>query len=695
MCKIALGICLFFSSLTVNSQEDLSKSELLRTLKKSVSDTILIDTFNELIWPIYSYDLPDSSLFYGQKAIQLATKIGDLKRLSIAHRRIGITYSNIGDLDLAIKHQEESYRLSEEINSQRGMYLALNNIGVAYLNNELLNKALSYFLRSLKYIEGTDDYANISAVYNNCGMIYRRSGDLKKSMNFFLKARHFAERSGNKDLIIGNYCNLSTANRNTGRNDSAKYYLMKAKQLLEEKTPNYTRYNYYLSEGLLFSVTGEHDKALQSLKNTEAYVTGLSDEITLLINIAAEYVYLLDTKKALEYYHRAYDLSLKNKMYDNLEFISFAIADIQEARGNVKEYVKMIKLYIAHKDSNAKMNKAQELKVQQLSFDFERKQVADSVRFEQKEKVKNMELEVAAINLSREKTYRVLLVCIIAIIILLSGFIFNRLVVSKRQNRIIESQKEIVELKNREILDSINYAKRLQEAILPQIGDIKMDLEIDILYLPKDIIGGDFYFFEKFNGHLFFAVCDCTGHGIPGAIMSVVCHQALMKSIREFNLTDPGPILDKTREIVIENLNASNQNIKDGMDCSLLVKNMSTNKVRWSGANNSLWIFEKKCMKEIKADKQPVAFYENSKSYTTHDLIVEEGSLLYLYTDGYADQFGGPKAKKYKTRSLKEFFLTITDHTVEEQVIALQENFSNWKGTLDQVDDVAIAVIKT
>ena len=692
--RIALFI-LTFAFFEAKPQAGLSKKELLDILSKGVNDTILIDTYNELIWPIYSYDNADSSLYYGNKAVLLATKINDIKRLSIAHRRIGITYINMGDIKSSISHQEESFHLSEKINYKRGMQLALNNIGVAYLNNELLNKALTFFLKSLRIAEETKDYSAAAAnLYINCGMIYLKTGDTLRSKEFYMKAKKLALQIKDNDLLVVCNSNLSTYFRNLNKTDSATYYLAEAKKYITDKTPTSTKFNYYLNEGLLYSFKGDHQKALEAFLNTVTYATIEADEITVTINIAVEYTKLKNSERALTYFDKAYNLSKKNKTYDNLEYISQAMAEIYEARNDFKNFAQMLKHHVAFQDSNARVNKVQQIFRQQLEFDYERKQVADSIRFEQKEHLKNIELEVAATKLNKEKSFRVMLFVLLIIIILFSAFIFNRFLLTRRQKKIIEHQKQIVEIKNHEILDSINYAKRLQTAILPQLPDIKKELNLDILYLPKDIIGGDFYFFEKHNGLIFMAVCDCTGHGIPGALMSVVCHHALQKSIKEFNLTTPNLILNKTKQIVMDSLNATNQNIKDGMDCSLLVIDKKKNKVLWAGANNPLWILSAEAIQEIKGDKQPVAFYENTKDFTNHEVEIKAGSFLYLLTDGYADQFGGLSAKKYKYKALKEFLISISNLAVEKQVELLHQNFLKWKGHLDQVDDVAIAVIK-
>jgi serine phosphatase RsbU (regulator of sigma subunit) len=275
-----------------------------------------------------------------------------------------------------------------------------------------------------------------------------------------------------------------------------------------------------------------------------------------------------------------------------------------------------------------------------------------------------------------------------------SIFIYKRFTLARKQKHIIEQQKQLVETKNEEILDSINYAKRLQEAILPQMKEIKRVFDADILFLPKDIIGGDFYFFERYHNRIYFAVCDCTGHGVPGALMSVVCYQALEKAIKEFKLETPDEILAKAREIIIDNLNAKIQNIKDGMDCSLLVFDPASGKFEWAGANNGLIIIRKDELIELKPDKQAVAYDETRKDFTRHELSLSPGDVIYLYTDGYADQFGGLEGKKYKSKALKDFLVDISHDPVEKQVEHLRVNFMVFKGDHDQVDDVSLAVIR-
>lgn len=260
-----------------------------------------------------------------------------------------------------------------------------------------------------------------------------------------------------------------------------------------------------------------------------------------------------------------------------------------------------------------------------------------------------------------------------------------------------ENQKQLVEQKNKEILDSISYAKRIQTAMLPTVDYLHDKFkEIAIFYRPKDIVAGDFYWFEESDDFKMIAVADCTGHGVPGAMVSVVCYNALNRSVREYGLTDPGKILDKTREIILSELSKNDENVKDGMDISLVVLEKKSNKINWSGANNSLWLIPSglKEITEIKADKQPIGAHIQSNSFTTHQMELKAGDTMVLFTDGYADQFGMNTGKKFKSANLKRLIAeNVGDsmNSLEQQLIT---TFEDWKGSEEQVDDVCVIAIK-
>lgn len=256
-------------------------------------------------------------------------------------------------------------------------------------------------------------------------------------------------------------------------------------------------------------------------------------------------------------------------------------------------------------------------------------------------------------------------------------------------------QKHIIEEKQHEILDSINYAKRLQEAILPPREFLTKYLrDCFILYKPKDIVAGDFYWAEEFEGKLFVAAADSTGHGVPGALVSIVCSNALNRTVKEFKETETGRILDKTRELVLETFEKSTSEVKDGMDVSLLCVDSKNKKIYWSGANNPLWYVQNNVLNEIKPDKQPIGKTENPRPFTTHEIEYNEGTAFYLFTDGYADQFGGPKGKKFKYKQFSELLHSLVESPLNDQSRQVDKVFEKWKGDLEQVDDVCVIGIR-
>ena len=257
----------------------------------------------------------------------------------------------------------------------------------------------------------------------------------------------------------------------------------------------------------------------------------------------------------------------------------------------------------------------------------------------------------------------------------------------------MEQQKALVDAKNKEILDSIIYAKRIQGAILPPDHIVKKYLNHSfIVYKPKDVVAGDFYWVRETKGRILFAAADCTGHGVPGAMVSVVCNNALNRAVREYGLSEPGRILDKTREIVVREFEKSDKYVSDGMDIALCA--IENNMLYYAGAYIPLWIFRNGKLNEIKADKQPIGRFENPKPYTTHTVPLQKDDMIYILSDGFVDQFGGEKNKKFKVAALKKLLTQIAFLPVGEQEAILNKTFEEWKGNLEQVDDVCIFGVK-
>jgi serine phosphatase RsbU (regulator of sigma subunit) len=268
----------------------------------------------------------------------------------------------------------------------------------------------------------------------------------------------------------------------------------------------------------------------------------------------------------------------------------------------------------------------------------------------------------------------------------------------EKQKSIVEEKSLIVEEKNKDILDSIHYAKRIQRAMLTSDSYLKKILpEHFVLYKPKDIVSGDFYWSVKHQNKIYLAVADCTGHGVPGAFMSLVGISFLNEIVIERNISSPEKILNQLREEIIKALNPEDaiEESKDGMDIVICCYDFDTMQLNFAAANNSLYLIRDEQLLEYKADKFPVGKYQNEQSsFTLQTISLQKNDCIYTFTDGFADQFGGPHGKKYKYKQFKEQLLKNHHLSLEIQKKLIDIEIENWKGSLEQIDDILTIGIK-
>lgn len=262
----------------------------------------------------------------------------------------------------------------------------------------------------------------------------------------------------------------------------------------------------------------------------------------------------------------------------------------------------------------------------------------------------------------------------------------------------IKEQRHHLTEKNREITDSINYAKKIQTSILPPDEYVKKLLpDSFILYLPKDIVSGDFYWLDQLNGKVLFSAVDCTGHGVPGAMMSVIGLNILQDAVHDRKLDQPAAILRHLDQGVSDTLRQQNQaNAKDGMDLGLCSLDYSTRTLEYAGAYNPMYIVSEGQLTQVKADKLPIGSNPDGIAdvYTNHTFQLKQGDCVYLLSDGYADQFGGPKGKKFMYKRLRALLEEVHHQSMEEQHQRLVKEFRQWMGEEEQVDDVCIIGVK-
>ena len=344
-----------------------------------------------------------------------------------------------------------------------------------------------------------------------------------------------------------------------------------------------------------------------------------------------------------------------------------------------------------------------------INIQYSIKQKADSIQLAfEKKNLKKQEILTQKANTLKEETEKVLFMfeigVIVAIIFLIIVIVFLVIVYyqwkkTRSQNKIIENQHKQLDESHREITDSINYAKNIQDAMMTSRVYLQDVLpESFILFRPKDVVSGDYYWVYKtpFN-NIYFTVADCTGHGVPGAFMSMIGTSLLNENIIEKKVNNPGEVLDNMREKIIDSLNDKNsaRETRDGMDIALCKLNFEKLTVEYAGANNPLVHIRDGEINHIKANYQPVALTVGEKKpFTNHQIQLKKGDMLYIYSDGYADQFGGEKGKKFMVTKFRKLLASISSLSIEEQKQRLEDEFDSWRGEHDQIDDVCVMGVR-
>lgn len=630
-----------------------------------------------------------------------------------AYSYIGYYYTNILQNDSA---GELNYLSSIEYYKlggvKRSMSNSMGDLGIVYETQGKIKQAMKLYQDALAIQEEIKDSVDIPQIYQYIGNLLRNQDDYKGALTYFNKSIPHFKKLKNWPQVANSLNLAGICYKNLSMYDSAMYEYELALKIYDSLHNEFGIGTELLNKGVIYQNKGNLDTALsyyqQSLKKFEPI--GNKDALGFaLTSIAVIDLKKRNYKEALGVAQRNMEISREIGYPENIMNAAQTMYQAYKGLGNYKEALAMEELYKAMSDSILNANTKRSSIEQDLKYQHEKELM----------KVKQQQ-EKAALTAEKEREKRNIIIEFISgvliLVLLFLGFLYTRFRLIRRQKNIIERQKAevekknalieqqkelvekqkmIVEEKNKDILDSITYAKRLQDAILPPINEIREHLpDSFILFKPKDIVAGDFYWLEVCGKNILIAAADCTGHGVPGAMVSVVCSNALNRAVKEFGITEPGRILDKTRELVIETFEKSEGNIRDGMDISLCSINTEERTIQWAGAYNPLLYVHNKELKELAPDKQPVGRHDRQTDFTTHVIHLTKGDMLYLFSDGYADQFGGEKGKKFKFRHLQELFQKIANLTIEEQYQELNRSFEEWKKGFEQVDDVLVIGIK-
>ncbi|MNV10652.1 Phosphoserine phosphatase RsbU [compost metagenome] len=629
----------------IDSLYKLAKSE--KNLKQK------LHLLNESIAHGWYYGDYDKAIRYGKESVKLARKYHFDSIASLMDNNIGITYDYKGDYPKALTHFFRALRVAERIKDQNNEADILSNIGLIYGNQGLDDKALQYHEKSLRIRRKIKYPKGIAVSLNNMAIVFLNQKKFRKAIRYYHESLAIDLKLKDSIGLADDYNNLGVCYQETKEYDKSEFYQLKALELREKLRQTLGIAISKLNLGVIAVKTGQFERATSYLSEAEKIAKKLGSKETL------------------------------KSVYQ-------AQSELGEKTGDFELAFDRLNLFNEIKNELANEENIRKQTQEEMNYQFDKER--ENQRLNRiKEKLENKKKQEQALIINWAIT-------IVGMIILGFSFIlYRRWKEVKKQQIIIEQKNRQVEEKNHEILDSINYAKRIQTAILPSLQLRERVLPSHfVLYEPKDIVAGDFYWLEETKDSIIFAVADCTGHGVPGAMMSVVCHNALNRSVKEFGLRNPGEILDKTREIIVEELSKNQQDVSDGMDISLCTWNKTSNELLWAGANNPLWIWKKTSgeMVEIKPNKQPIGKHFDMQPFTSHPVELEKGDRIYLITDGFADQFGGPDSKKFKAKNLKNLIVQISSEKIQQQINILKTTFFQWKGDLEQIDDVCIMGIE-
>ncbi len=580
---------------------------------------------------------------------------------------LGSMYNAAGKYQDAVntfKAAELLYRKDKESDPDdvhAGISNVYMNTGNSFFYLDDSDRSLYYYRKSLTELKKKKNFVKkdqerLALIFNNLGIGYSKKNDAETGRYYFRQALLIDAQLGDSMRIANVTCNLAAIEAKAGRSDSALK--------------------------LLFSVKDFYER--QGDPEDKAY---------LYREIAEKYYQKKDISLAKEYAFKAIANTDTNE-YSNLLVQSYDILyHAYQKAGDTRNELKYYTKYNTVRDSARQDEVLHSLQNKEMQLEFEKVRLTDSLTAANT--IRNRDLKI-----EQEKRQNYYLIGFLLLAVIGLGIIYNRFKVTNRQKKIIEEQKKEVDIKNREIIESISYAKRLQEAILPSETALRSVLkEHFVIYRPKDIVAGDFYWLHTIGAQqkpeiVLLAAADCTGHGVPGAMMSVACNNALNRTIDEFKVGSTGEVLDAVKKLIVENFNRNESTIRDGMDISLLAISRRTNTVEWSGANNRLLYLHEGALIELKADKQPVGYSEKNEKFSTHSLPLHAGDVFYLLTDGFVDQFGGDKNKKMGIKYLRELLELNKNKSLEEQRDVLEKAFVDWKGSNEQIDDVTLIGVR-
>ncbi|NQV52479.1 MAG: SpoIIE family protein phosphatase [Flavobacteriales bacterium] len=646
------------------------------------------------------------SLKFRRKAVALYKSVDRQDKMARQYLSMGNAHTDLGNYDSAFHYFELTKKFAIASKDSVALTGAFLNISTIYHERGEKVKELEFLLKSIDLAKSRKDSSQLGVMTFNLAVFYAEQEEDTKSKQNLREAREIYLLRDDLYGLASVFSLQAQFAFYEDEIDSALYFLDLAAQNYELLGERSRAASMRMNEGETLAKAERWNEAKAKLNSALDVFREIGEKrfLSITLHTLGQVEFELgNSDRAESFMQEAIHLSKEIGTIEDYTHWHRDLAELFFHVGKSKEAYLSLQQHSDEKDSLYSRSRQDAIQEMEARFQNEQKQL----------EIENLEQEqlLSQAKLGEERSRRLLLIgglvaAMILLVLMGYGFALKR-----RDNRVIQAQKEqvesqrdqidlqrmLVEEKNREVMDSIIYAKRIQTAILPPDRIIEEHLpESFVFYQPKDVVAGDFYWMEAIDDVVYFAAADCTGHGVPGAMVSVICVNGLNRSVREFGLRDPGQILDQTRELVIKEFEKSEEDVKDGMDISLCALNTKTKALEWAGAHNPLWIIRagSEEIEEIKADKQPIGKFEMAKPFTTHRVKLNENDTIYVFSDGYPDQFGGTNGKKYKSGNFKKTLLRICPEPIAEQKPILANEFEKWRGDNEQVDDVCVIGVR-
>ena len=666
-CTIRLVALIFFYTLadvrSAAGQDQALLDSCLIELENASGDLEKIEalaSLTERLRVIY----PDTVIHFAKKGAFLAVKLNDKTKQNRFIYNIGIAHTQLSNYSEALEHFLNAANIAVELKDTTALSMSYNMIGSVYRYIGNLDSAEVFFDRSINFESLKRDTTALGHYYNNIGIVNMMRANYDLGMEQWGRSLELKLAVGDSNGAAITMDNMAMYYRDIGDTEKALSYFLSAARIHRNTKDYEGEAVVYGNLGELYMKAGQHNvgeqyynKALRIFKRTSA-----NHRVSSMYRDMAKFLHLIED------FDRAY-----------LYLDSHLVAEREVINENILKDMDVIK------SRHAAENSA--LKVKNLQIENELKEEHNR----------------------QQDLVRYGLISVLLLLVLFALFIVWKFIQKKKDNSIIsqqkkeveeqkiqvEFQKDILHEKNMEITDSITYAKRLQSAILPHLDEFRALFENGfLLYMPKDIVAGDFYWTQSINGRSFFAVADCTGHGVPGALVSVVCSNALNRAVKEFKIHEPHLILQKTSELVENTFQSSDEDVMDGMDIALCCFDQTTKELFYSGANNDLYLISEGELAIYKASSRPIGAFRYKSEFETQKITYLPGDKLYLFSDGYADQFGGERGKKFKYSNFRKLLIENAHLEMNDQRDLLRDTIENWRGEIEQIDDICIMGVK-